>query len=224
MGTVTRVDVDDMGQVFWLITSVESEIADVVVFGKDLQRAGITEGIQVGDFVSYLKVSYLTVFGQKLKRATDLTVFQPLTQAPRRLLGRTAWNRFHPVCGEAIHGETIRNQGRLTCAYLARCLLSNAFCNHDEPHHHPEAITAMMSIDVSLSVVLVLIHPQHIQGEGPAMAPWPLRSTRSAPAAMAGFPLLHRRGTIARPIHPAGVASRLLLSRRLKTPRPQRIA
>ena len=50
MGTVTRVDVDDMGQVFWLITSVESEIADVVVFGKDLQRAGITEGIQVGGF------------------------------------------------------------------------------------------------------------------------------------------------------------------------------
>ena len=77
MGTVTRVDVDDMGQVFWLITSFESEIADVVVFGKDLQRAGITEGIQVGDFVSYLKVSYLTVFGQKLKRATDLTAFKP---------------------------------------------------------------------------------------------------------------------------------------------------
>ena len=77
MGTVTRVDVDDVGQVFWLITSVESENADVVVFGKDLQRAGITEGIQVGDFVSYLKVSYLTVFGQKLKRATELTVFKP---------------------------------------------------------------------------------------------------------------------------------------------------
>ena len=77
MGTVTRVGVDDLGQVFWLITSGESENADFVVFGKDLLRGGITEGIQVGDFVSYLKVSYLTLFGQELRRATELTVFKP---------------------------------------------------------------------------------------------------------------------------------------------------
>ena len=77
MGTVTRVGVDDLGQVFWLITSGESENADFVVFGKDLQRGGIIEGIQVGDFVSYLKVSYLTLFGLELRRATELTVFKP---------------------------------------------------------------------------------------------------------------------------------------------------
>ena len=77
MGTVTHVDVDAMGRVFWLITSYESENADVVVFGTDLELAGITEGLQVGEFVSYLKVSSPTVFGQALKRATDLNVFKP---------------------------------------------------------------------------------------------------------------------------------------------------
>ena len=74
MGTVTRSDFDDEGQGIWLITSLESEVADVVVFGKDLQKAGMTQGLVEGDFVSYLKV-----YDHREQHffATDVTVFKP---------------------------------------------------------------------------------------------------------------------------------------------------
>ena len=77
MGTVTSHGVDDLGVIFWLITSVGSEDADAVVFRKDLQLGGITEVIQLGDFLSFLKLSSITFLGQDLKRVAELTVFVP---------------------------------------------------------------------------------------------------------------------------------------------------
>ena len=77
MGTVTRHGVDDLGEILRLITSVESEDADAVVFWKDLQLGVITEVIQLGDFLSFLKLSSITFLGQDLKRVAELTVFVP---------------------------------------------------------------------------------------------------------------------------------------------------
>ena len=74
MATVTRSDFDDEGQGICLITSLQSEVADVVVFGKDLHKAGMTQGLVEGDFVSYLKV-----YDHREQHffATDVTVFKP---------------------------------------------------------------------------------------------------------------------------------------------------
>ena len=77
MGIVTSYGVDDLGEIFWLITSSGSEDADAVVFHLDLLLCGITELLQLGDVLSFFKVRSTTSLGQELKRVADLTVFVP---------------------------------------------------------------------------------------------------------------------------------------------------